>query len=97
MYLPRPWRDITCLKVRRVMSESTSHVCSGSKAGSVLRLIDFVCHSTLGLRVTKKKKSDLFESEAGDVGIGVGDPIELRMAWHPRQRNHLPGLGTSSR
>ena len=31
-------------------------MCSGSEAGSYLRLIDFVCHSTLGLRVIKKKK-----------------------------------------
>jgi len=30
--------------------------CSGSEAGSYLRLIDFVCHSTLGWRVIKKKK-----------------------------------------
>jgi len=32
-------------------------MCSGSEAGSYLRLIDFVYHSTLGLRVIKKKKS----------------------------------------
>jgi len=31
-------------------------MCSGSEAGSYLRLIDFVDHSTLGLRVIKKKK-----------------------------------------
>jgi len=31
-------------------------MCSGSKAGSYVRLIDFVYHSTLGLRVIKKKK-----------------------------------------
>jgi len=31
-------------------------MCSGSEAGSFLRLMDFVYHSTLGLRVTKKKK-----------------------------------------
>ena len=31
-------------------------MCSGSKAGSYLRLIDFVYHSTLGLRVIQKKK-----------------------------------------
>jgi len=31
-------------------------LCSGSEAGSYLRLIDFVYHSTLGLRVIKKKK-----------------------------------------
>jgi len=29
---------------------------SGSEAGSYLRLIDFVHHSTLGLRVIKKKR-----------------------------------------
>ena len=29
---------------------------SGSEAGSYLRLIDFVYHSTLGLRVIKQKK-----------------------------------------
>ena len=31
-------------------------MCSGSKAGSYLRLIDFVYHSTLGLRTIQKKK-----------------------------------------
>jgi len=31
-------------------------MCSGSEAGSYLRLIDVVYHSTLGLRVMKKKK-----------------------------------------
>ena len=31
-------------------------MCSGSEAGSYLRLIDFVYPSTLGLRVIKKKK-----------------------------------------
>ena len=29
---------------------------SGSEAGSYLRIIDFVYHSTLGLRVIRKKK-----------------------------------------
>ena len=33
-----------------------TEVCSGSEAGSYLRLIDFLYHSTLGLRVIKKKK-----------------------------------------
>ena len=32
---------------------------SGSEAGSYLRLIDFVYHSTLGLRVIKKKEDSL--------------------------------------
>jgi len=31
-------------------------MCSGSEAGSYVRLIDFVYHSALGLRVIKKKR-----------------------------------------
>ena len=31
-------------------------MCSGPEAGSHLRLIDFAYHSTLGVRVIKKKK-----------------------------------------
>jgi len=33
-----------------------TEMCSGSEAGSYLRLIDFVYHSTLGLRVIITKK-----------------------------------------
>ena len=33
-----------------------TEMCSGSEAGSCLRLIDFVYHSILGLGVIKKKK-----------------------------------------
>jgi len=33
-----------------------TEMCCGSEAGSYLRLMDFVYHSTLGLRVIKKKK-----------------------------------------
>jgi len=33
-----------------------TEMCSGSEAGSYLRRIDFVYHSTPGLRVIKKKK-----------------------------------------
>ena len=33
-----------------------TEMCSGSEAGSYLRLIDFVYHSTLGLKVIQKKK-----------------------------------------
>jgi len=33
-------------------------MCSGSEAGSYLRRIDFVYHSTLGVRVIKKKKEN---------------------------------------
>ena len=56
-------------------------MCSGFEAGSYLRLIDFVYHSTLGLRVTKKKKE----------GVGFGDAVERFGTYydsHPRD-----GLG----
>jgi len=33
-------------------------MCSGPEAGSYLRLIDFVYHSILDLRVIKKKEKD---------------------------------------
>jgi len=36
-----------------------TEMCSGSEAGSYLRLIDYVHHSTLGLRVIKKKKKKI--------------------------------------
>jgi len=34
-----------------------TEMCSGSEAGSYLRLIDFVYHSTLGLRVINQKRN----------------------------------------
>ena len=42
-------------------------MCSGSEAGSYLRLIDFVLHSTLGLRVIKKKRRRYHGLERGRV------------------------------
>ena len=39
---------------------SITEMCSGSEVGSYLRLIDVVYHSTLGLRVIKKKKNESF-------------------------------------
>jgi len=45
------WIEFTCVE-----GYGLGVSCSGSEAGSYLRLIDFVYHSTLGLRVIKKKK-----------------------------------------
>jgi len=42
--------------------EQFAEMCSGFEAGSYLRLIVFVYHSTLGLRVIKKKKYEQFNS-----------------------------------
>ena len=50
-------------------------MCSGSEAGSYLRLIDFVYHSTLGLRVIKKKRR--YE--------GTLDSEEILMVLWPRK------------
>ena len=36
-----------------------TEMCSGSEAGSYLRLIDFVYHSTLGLRVITRERESL--------------------------------------
>ena len=42
-----------------------TEMCSGSEVGSYLRLIDCVYHSTLGLRVIKKKEG----GGAGEDGL----------------------------
>jgi len=44
-------------------------MCSGSEAGSYLRLIDFVYHSTLGLRVIKKKTTSASRSNTEHLTI----------------------------
>jgi len=50
-------------------------MCSGSYAGSYLRRIDFVYHSTLGVRVIKKKNPDArgrpLPSEEGTTSKGL--------------------------
>jgi len=43
-------------------------MCSGSEAGSYLRLIDFVYHSTLGLRVIKKEERVVDLGSGGNFG-----------------------------
>ena len=51
-----------------------TEMCSGSEAGSYLRLIDFVYHSTLGLRVIKKK--NILDSH-GQIPALVGFQAEV--------------------
>ena len=45
-----------------------TEICSGSEAGSNLRLIDFFYHSTLGVRVIKKKKKKSDRCRAVELG-----------------------------
>jgi len=40
-----------------------TEMCSGSEAGSYLRLVDLVYHSTIGLRVIKKRRRNLNPSK----------------------------------
>jgi len=51
-----------------------TEMCSGSEAGAYLRRIDFVHHSTLGLRVIKKKKRRIPNSESRNPNIGTRNP-----------------------
>jgi len=54
-------------------------MCSGSEAGWYLRLIDFVYHSTLGLRVIKKKEENLeLVPDGPEVGVRRAD---RHLAW----------------
>ena len=48
-----------------------AEMCSGSEAGSYLRRIDFMYHSTLGLRVIKKKR------ERGQWPFRLAIPLSL--------------------
>ena len=50
-------------------------MCSGSEAGSYLRLIDFVYHSTLGLRVIKTKRRGMRTAGRSDSAIRVGKSL----------------------
>ena len=40
----------------QLVNNHFTEICSGSEAGSYLRRMDFVYHSTLGLRVIKKRE-----------------------------------------
>ena len=53
-----------------------AEMCSGSEAGSYLRLIDVVYHSTLGSRVIKKKKKGEARVRASDPYIRSHSPVE---------------------
>ena len=50
------WTCAEKVSGKEVVNNYFTEMCSGSEAGSYLRLIDFVYHSTLGLRVIKERK-----------------------------------------
>jgi len=49
-----------CLVYKGLRTDNFTEMCSGSEAGSYLRLIDFVYHPTLGLRVITKKQKKVW-------------------------------------
>jgi len=64
-----------------------TEMCSGYEAGSYLRLTDFVYHSTLGLRVIKKKKGSWLDINQKSVRISAGTAYFLTVlpaAGHAR-------------
>ena len=67
-------------------------MCSGSEAGSDLRLIDFVYHSTLGLRVIKKKKvtSERATAPPPEMAPPLPPPMRVCVTSHLKQ---VQGLG----
>ena len=52
----RLWASCTPWGASQFENNYFTQMCSGFEAGSYLRLIDFVYHSTLGLRVIQQKK-----------------------------------------
>ena len=60
-------------------------MCSGSEAGSYLRLIDFLYHSILGLRVINKKKNNL-EGRALQITFKVEAPKVFPRRYVPSCR-----------
>ena len=73
------------MKVRPYLTE----MCSGSEAGSYLRLIDFVFHSTPGWRVIKKKKKRsplAVEKGLAECGLLVDGKVNDR---NPRRFQRL--------
>ena len=66
-------------------------MCIGSEVGSYFRLIDFVYHSTLGLRVTKKKKIKIRNSYVrANTMHGEGNRILNPTAGAVQRLAHRP-------
>ena len=77
--------------LHRFENNSFTELCSGSETGSYLRLIDFVYHSTLGLRVIKKKFWITIRLRTHGERGGEADAVPYRGT--SLIRNSLPSLG----
>ena len=76
-------------------------MCSGSEAGSYLRLIDFVYHSTLGSRAIKKKRKRRMPRLAPPPPPGFGFRLRFKFTIKgftthtPPAKTFIMNLGTS--
>ena len=77
-------RVVAAPRAPPVLRTGSTSLCSGSEAGSYLRLIDFVYHSTLGLRVIKKKRtgSTSAREHLGASSLVCGQGIQYRLNVH---------------
>ena len=66
-------------KTFKVFPSSLGNGTSGSEAGSYLRLIDLMYHSTLGLRLIKKKR----RGTSGVSTAAVGPVARTKRFDHP--------------
>ena len=67
-----------------------AEMCSGSEAGSYLRLIDFVYHSTLGLRVIKRDRCGVQDRAALGNSFGAwGAEFRVQVAGYQSVKNEV--------
>ena len=71
-------------------------MCSGSEAGWYLRLIDFVYHSTLGLRVIKKKRRQGLGVRPGRGGGRGSRGVECKGPLPSEEGTNEKGLRSST-
>jgi len=70
-----------------------TEMCNGPEAGSYLRLINFLCHSPLGLRVIRKKKVSLSSVFLSTLVTGPTRSLSLEFSdarvYEPEIRAYL--------
>ena len=66
-----------------------TEMCSGSEAGSYLRRIDFVYHSTLGLRVIKKRRRPVSCTGVARLDQDARNGVAEHQGHAPPLQGHL--------
>jgi len=100
--MSRPLVDITWAANQDTgqdWGDPDQEMCSGSEAGSYLRLIDFVYHSTLGLRAIKKKSEKTRKgvlTADGMLSEQSNQPLGSAMCKHETRSTTVRVLSQSS-